>query len=84
MVGAVLSAVNVPLDPLAGALFPAKSVAVPAPIEIPSVPSPVTPERVTVQAAPDPLTPTLALAVPVLFSSTFPGVRVLALKFKSL
>ena len=40
-VGAVLSTVNVVLGPAAGALLPAVSDAVPAAIEMPSVPSPV-------------------------------------------
>ncbi len=55
-VGAVLSTVNVALGPAAGARFPAKSVAVPAAIEMPSVPSPVMPERVTVRVRPLPVT----------------------------
>ena len=48
IVGGVLSSVAVALGPAAGALLPAVSVAVPAAIEIPRVPLPVTPERVTV------------------------------------
>jgi hypothetical protein len=63
---------NVPLGPAGPALFPAASVAVPAAIEIPSVPSPVVPEIVTVRVAvPVPLTAIMPVAVPVVFSVMF-------------
>ena len=83
MLGAVLSTVKVPLGPAAGALFPAASMAVPAGIEIPSEPSPVMDESVTVQAVPAPLTATVALAVPEVFKMMFPALKVLAPKFAS-
>ena len=62
MVGPVLSTVNVPLGPAAGAkIIP--SVAVPAAIDIPIVPSPVIPLSVTVRVTlPVPVT-TIVLAV---------------------
>jgi len=82
-VGAVLSTVNLALGPAAGALLPAVSVAVPAAIEMPSVPSPVMLERVTVRVVPLPLTPTVAFAVPVLFKVILPTASVLELKFAS-
>src|SRR6266516_2372558 len=67
--GAVLSTVKVVLGPAAGAVLPAVSLAVPAAIEIPSVPSPVIPERVTVRVVvPLPDTATVAPAVPVAFN----------------
>ena len=47
-VGGVLSTVAVALGPAAPEVLPTVSVAVPAAIEIPRVPSPVTPEIVTV------------------------------------
>ncbi len=79
----MLSAVKVVLGPAAEAEFPARSVAVPAAIEMPSVPSPVMLDSVTVQLAPLPLTATDALAVPVLFRVMLPAASVLALKFGS-
>ena len=80
----MLSTVKVLLGPAEGAKLPAASDAVPAATEMPKVPSPVTPDRVTVaQAVPDPLTDTLALAVPVVFSEMFPATRVLAAKLAS-
>ena len=82
-VGAVLSTVNVVLGPAAGAVFPAVSVAVPAAMEIPRVPSPVMLESVTVRVVPEPLTPIVALAVPVLFKVMLPGASVLELKLVS-
>ena len=83
IVGAVLSTVNVPLGPAAGARFPAVSLAVPAAIEIPKVPLPVMPEIVTVRVVPLPVTPTEPLAVPVAFKVTSAALSVLALKFAS-
>ncbi len=84
MVGAVLSTVNVALGPAAGARFPARSVAVPAAIEMPSVPLPVMPESVTVRVRPLPLTARPELAAdPVLITVMFPDTRVLLLKFVS-
>ena len=74
MLGAVLSTVNVALGPAAEAALPARSVAVPVRDRVPSAPSPVMPESVTVQVRAGPLPLTLsveALAVPVLFSVRF-------------
>jgi len=76
-VGAVLSTLNVLLGPAAGAVLPAVSDAVLAAIEIPSVPSPVILEIVTVRVVlPVPVTATVPLAVPVLFSVTLPATSV--------
>ena len=83
IVGGVLSTVNVPLGPAAVALFPATSVAVPAAIDIPRVPSPVMELIVTVRVVPVSLTPRAPLAVPVLFRVISPVTSVLALKFVS-
>src|SRR2546423_1899903 len=70
-VGRVLSTVKVALGAAAGALFPAVSVA--AAIEIPSVRSPMIPERVTVLVVfPVPETLTVTVAVPVAFNVMFP------------
>ena len=75
-VGAVLSAANVVLGPAAGAVFPALSEAVPAPIEIPIVPVPVMPLSVTVGVFEVPLsTEILPDADPVVFNVTEPAVR---------
>ena len=52
-------------------------------MEIPSVPLPLMLESVTVRVVPLPVTATVALAVPVLFSVTFAAVNVLELKFVS-
>ena len=82
-VGGVLSTVKVALGPAAGALFPARSVAVPAAIEIPSVPSPVMLERVTVRVVPLPVTAIDAVAVPLAFKAMLPAVNVLELKLAS-
>ena len=72
-VGAVLSTVKVVLGPAAAAVLPAVSEAVPAPIEMPSVPSPVMLDNVTVRVIPLPVTETLpALADPVLFTVMLP------------
>ena len=78
--GEVLSTVNVVPGPAAGALLPAVSVAVPAAIEIPMVPSPARLERVTVRPLPEPVTPTDAVSVPVVFNVMFLAARVLELK----
>src|SRR3990172_9032331 len=68
---------KVVLGPAAAALFVAKSLAVPAAIDIPSVPSPIMLEMVTVRVAvPVPLTATVPLAVPVLFRIISAGARV--------
>src|SRR5438093_8033066 len=83
MAGAVLSTVNGVLGPAAGAVLPGVSVAVPAAIEIPSVPSPVMLESVTVRVGPVPVTPIDAVAVPVVFSVISPTASVLELKFVS-
>src|SRR5436190_3704543 len=75
-VGTVASTVKVVLGPAAGALLRV-SVAVPAAIEIPSVPSPLMLESVTVRVVvPLPETPTVALAVPVLFNVILPAASV--------
>ena len=83
IVGSVLSTVKVVLGPAAGAVLPAVSVAVPAAMEIPRVPSPMMLESVTVRVVPVPVMPTVALALPVLFNVTLPAVSVLELKFAS-
>jgi hypothetical protein len=83
-VGGVLSTLNVVLGPAAGAVLPAVSLAVPAAIEIPRVPSPEMLLIVTVRVVPLPgATAKAPLAVPVLFSVMFPTANVLALKFVS-
>ena len=82
MTGAVLSTVNVALGPAAGAGFPPDVVAVPDASEIPSVPSPDMPEIVTVRVnVPEPDTPTVPVAVPVVFSVTFAFDSVTAAAF---
>ena len=79
-VGAVLSTVNVLLGPAAGARLPAVSDAVPDASEIPSVPSPVMLEMVTVRVVvPVPETATDPFAVPVLFRVTLPDASVTVL-----
>ena len=83
MEGAVLSTANVVLGPAAGAVLPAVSDAVPAAMEMPSVPSPVMLDKVTVRVVPLPLTPTEALAVPVLFRVILLALNVDELKFAS-
>ena len=83
MVGEVLSTAKVALAPEVGAKLPAVSLAVPAPMVMPNVPSPVMLERVTVRVRPLPLTPIEALAVPVVFRVMFPEARVLEVKFAS-
>lgn len=82
-VGEVLSTVNVVLGPAAGARLPAVSEAVPEAMEIPRVPSPVILESVTVRVVPVPVTPTVALAVPLLLSVMLPATSVLELKLVS-
>src|SRR5438093_906924 len=57
MAGPLLSTVNEVLGPAAGAVLPAVSVAVPAAMEMPSVPLPVMLESVTVRVLPRPATP---------------------------
>src|SRR5213592_1562151 len=83
MAGPPLSTVNVALGPAAGAVLPAVSVAVPAAIEMPSVPLPVMLESVTVRGVPLPVTAIDAVAVPVVFSVISPTASVLELKFVS-
>src|SRR6266516_4853379 len=76
--GGVLSTAKVVLGPAAGAMFPAVSVAVPAAIEIPRLPSPVMPERVTVRVVLlTVVTATVAVAVPVWFNVMAPGDNVI-------
>ena len=75
---------KVVLGPAAGARLPTRSVAVPAAIEIPSVPLPVSPLMVTVRVRPEPVTLLIVpLAVPVLFRVMFAAARVLVLKLVS-
>ena len=82
--GGLLCTINVALGPALGAVLPVVSVAVPAAIEIPNVPSPVMLEMVTVRVAPLPLTPTdEAAAEPVAFTVMLAGASVLELKFAS-
>ena len=76
-VGGVFPTAKVPLGPAAEAKFPARSLAVPAAIEMPNVPSPVIPETVTVRVVPLPLIPSVPLAVPVLFNVTAEALNVL-------
>ena len=68
-VGAVLSTLKVVEGPADAAEFPAASTAVSAAMEIPTVPSPVQLESVTVRVAvPIPLTAFEHVAVPVVLS----------------
>src|SRR6266702_7846651 len=83
MAGPVLSTVNGVLGPAAGAVLPAMSVAVPAAREIPSGPSPVMFDSVTVRVVPVPVTPIDAVAVPVVVGVISLAESVLALKFAS-
>ena len=79
IVGPVLSTVKVVLGPAAGAGLEAPSVAVPAAIEIPNVPSPVIPLIVTVRVdVPVPVTDTDPVALPVVFNVTFAADKVTA------
>ncbi len=85
-VGAVLSTAKVALGPAAGAELPALSVAVPAGMEMPTVPLPVSSLRVIVQMLLLGITSILlTMTVPVLlrFSKTCRAVSELALKFAS-
>jgi hypothetical protein len=76
--GGVLSTIQVPLGPAAAAWFPARSDAVFATIEIPSVPSPVIAPIVTVLVVvPLPLTVGAPVFTPVLFSVTLAAARVI-------
>jgi hypothetical protein len=76
-VGTVLSTTKVVLGPAAAAKLSTLSEAVPAAIDIPSVPLPVIPLMLTVLVVfPVPDTPTVPLAVPVLFRVIFPVPRV--------
>ena len=83
MTGAVLSTVKVVLADEAGDAFPRVSVAVPAAMLMPSVPSPVMLEMVTVRVFPVPLTPMDPAAVPVGFSVMLPVARLELVKFVS-
>src|SRR5437667_3089610 len=80
MAGPVLSTVNGVLGPAAGAALPAVSVAVPARMEIPSVPLPERLQSVTVRVRSEPVTAIDASAVPVLFRVISVADSVLALK----
>src|SRR6266704_660147 len=79
MAGPLLSTVNGMLGPAAGAVLPARSVAVPAAIEMAIVPSPVMLESVTVRVVPVPDTPIDAVAVRVAFNVMLLAESVLAL-----
>ena len=83
MVGAVLSTVKVALGPAAGARLPARSVAVPAAMEIPREPLPVMLPMVTVRVRPEPRDAHRAVGGPRLFRVMFAAARVLELKFAS-
>ena len=80
IVGETLSTTNVALGPAAGAKLPALSVAVPAAMVIPKVPSPVIELMVTVRLLPVPVTAIIPEAVLVVFRVMFAGIRVLVLK----
>ena len=80
IVGAVLSTVKVVLAAEAKAVLPTVSVAVPAAMDIPRLPSPVMLEIVTVLVVPVPLTAIAPSASPVLFKVILPVARVLELK----
>ena len=72
-----MSTVKVVLGPAPPAEFPAVSVAVPAAMEMPRVPSPVILEMVTVRlVVPLPDTDTEPVAVPVVLSVMLPAARV--------
>ena len=78
IVGAVLSSMKVVDGPAAPALFAEASTAVPAAIEIPTVPSPEHEDRVTVRVlVPAPLTAAEQLAVPVVLTVTSPLAKVI-------
>ena len=81
--GAVLSTVKVVLLVEAPAELPARSVAVPAAIATPSVPSPVRLVRVMVRVEPLPATETSPVAEPVRFKVMELVASVLELKFVS-
>lgn len=84
IVGAILSTLNVVDAPGAGAVLPARSLAVPAAIDMPRLPLPVIPDIVTVRVKPEPVTFTmLAVAEPVVFKVTLPFANVLLLKLAS-
>ena len=83
MDGPVLSTVKVVLAEDAGALLPAVSVAVFAPMLMPSVPFPAMLEIETVRVFPVPVTTRVPVAVSVAFNVMFPVARVEAEKFVS-
>ena len=62
----------------AAAVLPAKSLAVPAAMEMPSVPSPVMLEIVTVRVLPLPETLNVPVAEPAVLSEMSVGARVIA------
>ena len=74
---------NVALGPGAGAVLPARSLAVPAAMEIPNVPMPVILLMVTVRVRPVPETSIVPFAVPVLFKVMLPGTSEFELKLVS-
>ena len=72
----LLSTITVLLGPADGAVLPAASLAVPAAIVMPNVPSPVMLLIVTVREVLSvPLTPMAPFAVPVLFKVILDAVR---------
>jgi hypothetical protein len=78
-VGAILSTTNVVLGPAEPAKLPAASLAVPAAMEIPTVPFPLIPLMVTVLVAvPAPVTLMVPVAVPVVFKLTLALAKVTA------
>ena len=84
IVGGMVSTEKVALGSAAGARFPARSLAVPAVMDIPRVPFPLIELMVTLRVMPLTVsTDTVPVAVPVLFSFTFAAIKVLALKFAS-
>ena len=76
--------IAVALGPDPTAVFPAVSLAVPAAMEMPRVPSPVIPERVTVQLVPLPAMAMFVwVAEPVLLTVTWAGASVDDAKWRS-
>ena len=79
--GAVLSTAKVPLAEGASDVFPAKSVAMPAGNEIPTVPFPEQPDKVTVrETVPLPETAFEHVAPPVVFKVTSPFTTLTVLR----
>ena len=74
---------KVPDGPAPISVFPARSVEVAAASVMPILPVPLIAEMVTVLVSPVPLTATLPVAVPVVFSVIFEVLNVLVLKLAS-